>query len=55
MLTLSRKIGESIIIKNGDEVIEIKLSKLKGQQAEISINAPQKYEILREELLNNNK
>ena len=55
MLTLSRKIGESIIIKNGDEVIEIKLSKLKGKQAEISINAPQKYEILREELLNNNK
>lgn len=51
MLTLSRKIGEIIIIKNGDEVIEVKLSKIKGSQAEISIRAPQKYEILREELL----
>lgn len=55
MLSLSRKIGESIIIRNGDDVIEIMLTKLKGQQAEISIEAPQKYEILREELLYNTK
>lgn len=53
MLTLSRKIGETIVIRNGDEVIEIMLSKVKGQQAEISINAPRTYQILREELLSN--
>lgn len=52
MLTLSRKIGESIIIQNGDEVIEVKLSKIKGPKAEISIAAPREYVISREELLN---
>jgi carbon storage regulator len=47
MLILSRKIGEAIII--ADE-IEIRVLAIKGQQVKIGIDAPQHYEIFREEL-----
>lgn len=51
MLTLNRKEGESIIIYKDDVEITIKLSEINGKQAKISIVAPDKYEIVREELL----
>lgn len=51
MLTLSRKIGESIFITNGDVEIEVNISNIRRYKAEISINAPDDFEILREELL----
>lgn len=51
MLTLSRKVGESIIIRNGNEVIEVRLSRMQGDKALISIGVTEKYEIIREELI----
>ena len=51
MLTLTRKENESIICRlpNGDE-IEIVLSRIGGNQARISIDAPDDILILRDEL-----
>lgn len=51
MLTLSRRIGESIILylDNG-KTIEVRLDRTDGSQARISIGAPKDVKILREEL-----
>jgi len=55
MLVLERKSGESIIIKNGDDVIEIKIDKeLKGA-VKLAFDAPMHYVILRKELTLKNK
>lgn len=51
MLTLERKEGESIIIYKDDLEITITLSEIKGKHAKISIDAPEEYNIAREELL----
>ena len=52
MLTLTRKENESIIceLPNGCK-IEILVTKVKGNQARISIDAPDDVVIFREELL----
>jgi len=51
MITLSRKENESIIctLPNGDEV-EMLVTQIDGNQARISIDAPDEVFILREEL-----
>jgi len=52
MLTLSRRIGESIILTLEDgQTITVRLDETKGNQARISIGAPESVKILREELL----
>lgn len=53
MLVLERKSGESIIIKNGDDIIEIKVDKYKKDAVKLVFDAPKKYIILRKELTEN--
>lgn len=47
MLTLSRKIGESIMIGND---IEITILDVKGDQVKIGINAPKAVPVYRKEI-----
>ena len=50
MLVLERKSGESIVIKNGDDIIEIKVDKYKKDAVKLVFDAPKNYLILRKEL-----
>lgn len=50
MLVLERKSGESIVIQNGDEVIEIKVDKSNKGAVKLVFDAPMNYIILRKEL-----
>lgn len=50
MLVLERKSGESIIITNGDDTIEIKVDKYNNGAVKLLFNAPKEYVILRKEL-----
>ena len=47
MLTLSRKLNESIMINND---IEITIAEIKGDQVKIGITAPKEIPIYRKEL-----
>ena len=52
MLVLSRKVGESIILKlPNDEQVRICLTEYQGQQTRVGIEAPEAIKIIREELL----
>jgi len=55
MLVLERKSGESIVIQNGDDVIEIKVDKYKNGAVKLVFDAPLNYVILRKELTNSKK
>ena len=50
MLVLERKSGESIVIQNGDDVIEIKVDKEHKGAVKLVFDAPMNYIILRKEL-----
>ena len=50
MLVLQRKSGESIIIQNGEDVIEIKVDRNNKGAVKLIFDAPLKYVILRKEL-----
>ncbi len=51
MLVLSRKEGESLIIKTpSNEVIKVTLTRYQGQSTSVGIDAPDDYTIVREEL-----
>jgi carbon storage regulator CsrA len=54
MLVLERKSGESIIIKNGDDVIEIKVDKYNKGAVKLVFDAILNYVILRKELTKKN-
>ena len=54
MLVLERKSGESIIIQNGDDVIEIKIAKEQKGAVKLAFDAPMNYVILRKELTEQN-
>ena len=43
MLVLERKSGESIVIKNGDDIIEIKVDKYKKDAIKLVFDAPKNY------------
>lgn len=47
MLALSRKIGESIIIRND---IELTILEVKGDQVKVGINAPKAVPVYRKEI-----
>jgi carbon storage regulator CsrA len=51
MLVLSRREGEAIIFETNDGPIEVRLTRIDGQQAKIGIGAPKAVRIIREELL----
>ena len=49
MLVLDRKDGESIIIKNDEHTIEVKLSKDKKGRYKLCVDAPDEFDIIRKE------
>ena len=51
MLVLERKDGESIIIQNDKESIEVMFAKDDKGRYRLCVDAPQSYEILRKELI----
>ena len=55
MLVLERKSGESIVIQNGDDIIEIKIDKENKGAVKLVFDAPMNYVILRKELTLKNK
>ena len=55
MLVLERKSGESIVIQNGEDIIEIKVDKYKKDAVKLVFDAPQNYLILRKELTEKDK
>ena len=48
MLVLSRKLGQSIVINNGEIVITVQ--RIRGQEVRLSIDAPPEFHVRREEL-----
>ena len=50
MLVLERKSGESIIIQNGQDTIEIKVDQQHKGPVKLVFDAPMHYVILRKEL-----
>lgn len=55
MLTLTRKENESIILEVGEEKIEVIVSSFRGCSVRLAINASDNINILRKELLENEK
>lgn len=55
MLTITRKRGESIIIEVGEEKIEVVVSSFRDRSVRLAINASDNINILRKELLENEK
>jgi len=47
MLVLTRKVGESIVIA---DVVVLTVAKIKGNQIQLTIDAPREIEVLRKEL-----
>lgn len=52
MLVLTRKVGESVVLFDGDKRIEVVVVK-KGNQVKLGIKAPESVEIKRSELVGN--
>ena len=50
MLSLTRNVGETIIINTPQGDIEITISEINRQQARIGLTAPQSFNIRRKEL-----
>ena len=55
MLVVTRKIGESIIIRAGKETITVSVEALHGGNVRIGLDAPNHVQILRNELGQNHK
>lgn len=53
MLVVTRKIGESIIIRAGKETITVSVEALHGGNVRIGLDAPSHVQILRNELIQN--
>lgn len=51
MLVLTRKAGETVVISDGDEEIEIRILKVQGKSISIGVNAPRNMRIYRGELV----
>lgn len=50
MLSLTRRVGETLVITAGDHVIEVTVLKMSGNQVRIGTQAPPEVHILRKEL-----
>lgn len=50
MLTLSRKLGERIIIGDGESKITVEVVDIQGNRVRVGVTAPKDVVILREEL-----
>lgn len=52
MLILTRKIGESIVIGEGKEKVDITILNVRGNQIRVGINADKSISVHREEVFN---
>ena len=50
MLVLSRKRNQTIILKIGDQIVEVEVKQIKGNAVRLGLAAPQNIKILRKEL-----
>lgn len=55
MLVVTRKIGESIIIRAGKDTITVSVEAVHGSNVRIGLDAPTHVQILRNELVQNHK
>lgn len=55
MLVVTRKIGESIIIRAGKDTIMVSVEAVHGSNVRIGLGAPSHVQILRNELIQNHK
>lgn len=51
LLVLSRKVGESLVIGEGDMAIEVRVVLIQGNKVRLSFDAPKSERIVREELM----
>lgn len=51
MLTLTRKVGETLVVDCGGVPLKIVVMDIRGQQAHVGIEAPKDWDIRRAELL----
>jgi len=52
MLILTRRVGETIVIGDDDEMVKITVLGVKGNQVRIGVNAPKTVSVHREEIYN---
>lgn len=55
MLVVTRKVGESIIIRAGKDTITVSVEAVHGSNVRIGLGAPSHVQILRSELIQNHK
>ena len=55
MLVVTRKVGESIIIRAGKDTITVSVEAVHGSNVRIGLGAPSHVQILRNELIQNQK
>lgn len=55
MLVVTRKVGESIIIRAGEDTITVSVEAVHGSNVRIGLGAPSHVQILRNELIQNHK
>lgn len=53
MLVVTRKVGESVIIRAGKDTITVSVEAVHGGNARIGLDAPSHVQILRNELVQN--
>ena len=55
MLVVTRKVGESLIIRAGNDTITVSVEAIHGGNVRIGLDAPRHVQILRNELVQNQK
>ena len=55
MLVITRKLGESLIIRAGSDTITVSVEAVHGGNVRIGLDAPSHVQILRNELVQNRK
>lgn len=55
MLVVTRKVGEAIIIRAGKDTITVSVEAIHGSNVRIGLDAPSHVQILRNELVQNQK
>ena len=55
MLVVTRKVGESITIRAGEDTITVSVEAVHGSNVRIGLGAPSHVQILRNELIQNHK
>lgn len=51
MLILTRRVGEAVLVGEGDNAVTLTVLGVKGNQVRVGVAAPKAIKVLREELL----